>query len=151
VSGTIVLEPGDQLFPLNYMVQSRITLTVEQSYIRAIEGTSDAALLKSYFEKWNDPEVYATSHMGWGAEFRADWHSWLYHDRAQFFGMEQRSLAGNFLFSTGPNTEFGGTRATPCHIDIATRYPNIFIDDVLVIDHERFLDASLDPRPAVGG
>jgi 2,5-dihydroxypyridine 5,6-dioxygenase len=40
------------------------------------------------------------------------------YDKRQSNGLESRSFAGNFMFSTGPNAEAGGTRHTPCHLDI---------------------------------
>lgn len=43
------------------------------------------------------------------------------YDKAQAIGMDGRAYYGNFLFSTGPNTEAGGTRNTPCHMDIPMR------------------------------
>ena len=42
--------------------------------------------------------------------------------------MDARSFYGNFLFSTGPNTEAGGTRDTPCHLDIPMRRCSVFLD-----------------------
>ncbi|SUI66565.1 Uncharacterised protein [Serratia marcescens] len=44
-----------------------------------------------------------------------------------------RVLYGNFLFSTGPNTEVGGTRKTPCHMDIALRRCDIRLDGQTVV------------------
>jgi 2,5-dihydroxypyridine 5,6-dioxygenase len=32
--------------------------------------------------------------------------------------MDARACYGNFLFSTGPNSEAGGSNNSPCHVDI---------------------------------
>jgi 2,5-dihydroxypyridine 5,6-dioxygenase len=42
--------------------------------------------------------------------------------------MDARSFYGNFLFSTGPNAEAGGTNTTPCHVDIPMGRCSISID-----------------------
>jgi 2,5-dihydroxypyridine 5,6-dioxygenase len=47
--------------------------------------------------------------------------------------MDARAFYGNFLFSTGPNTEVGGTRKTPCHMDIALRRCDIRLDGQTVV------------------
>jgi 2,5-dihydroxypyridine 5,6-dioxygenase len=42
--------------------------------------------------------------------------------------MDARSFAGNFLWSSGPNTEAGGDRDTPCHLDIPLRNCSVSLD-----------------------
>jgi hypothetical protein len=44
-----------------------------------------------------------------------------------------RTFPGNFLFSTGPNTEVGGPRNTPCHMDIPMRNCSVYLDDKAVV------------------
>ena len=51
-----------------------------------------------------------------------------------------RGFAGNFLFSTGPNTQGGGTRFTTGHYDVPMTECNLYLDDELVIDHGKFTD-----------
>jgi 2,5-dihydroxypyridine 5,6-dioxygenase len=50
------------------------------------------------------------------------------YDPEAGIGMDARTFAGNFLFSTGPNTEAGGTRDIPCHLDIPRRYCSLSLD-----------------------
>jgi 2,5-dihydroxypyridine 5,6-dioxygenase len=52
------------------------------------------------------------------------------YDKAASIGMDGRAFYGNFLFSTGPNTEGGGTRNTPCHIDFPMRNCSVSLDGV---------------------
>ena len=67
-------------------------------------------------------------HGGWCLHTPAHWPALgLYNPEAQL-GMDARSFAGNFLFSSGPNTEAGGTRNTPCHLDIPLRNCSLSLD-----------------------
>jgi 2,5-dihydroxypyridine 5,6-dioxygenase len=54
-----------------------------------------------------------------------------------------RVFAGNFLFSTGPNTDMGGKRDTKGHIDAPMCDCSVFLDDELLMDHGRFVDPKL--------
>jgi len=47
-------------------LESSITLTIEDDYVRDIAGDGlDAELMRSYFSAWGDREAYAVSHVGW--------------------------------------------------------------------------------------
>lgn len=127
-NGKIVLDRGDILLPMKCYVQEPVTLTVKAGYVTSIEGGLDADLLNDYMESFGDPESYAISHIGWGLQKRARWSTMLLHGRDNTIGMDARAFAGNFLFSLGPNTEAGGTRDTPCHIDIPMRNCSVSLD-----------------------
>ena len=109
-------------------MQSAIALTVERGYVTRIDGGVDADLLKDYMDSFADPEAYAISHIGWGLQRRAHWSVLGLYQREATIGMDARAFAGNFLFSLGPNTEAGGTRNTPCHIDIPLRRCTVALD-----------------------
>ncbi len=47
--------------------------------------------------------------------------------------MNALSYYGNVLFSTGPNTEVGGTNDTPCHLDIPMRNCSLYLDDQPIV------------------
>lgn len=132
VDGQIVLSPGDVLLPFNTYVQTPVTLTIEQGFIRDIRGGLDADLLSSYIASFGDPRGYGMSHVGWGLDERAHWHG-----LTQFpggMGMELRSFYGNVMFSIGPNNELGGPNDTPCHFDIPMRGNSLWLDDELIVD-----------------
>ncbi|MBS0561346.1 MAG: 2,5-dihydroxypyridine 5,6-dioxygenase [Proteobacteria bacterium] len=134
-NGRIVIDRGDIIIPFKSYAQAPVTLTVQDGYVRAIEGGFDAEFLRDYMESFRDPEVYAISHVGWGLQPRASWTALGLYDREATLAMDARAYAGNFLFSTGPNTEAGGTRDTPCHIDIPLRGCSVFLDDApMVLD-----------------
>ena len=129
--GTIVLQPGDALIPWQRYVRDKATLTVEDGYITSITGGADAHLLNDYFESWDDPEVWALSHMGWGLLQEARWSAFDVYDARTVYGQELRSTAGNFMWSTGSN-RFAG-RETPAHLDIPMRNCTVSVDNTVVV------------------
>ena len=136
--GVIVLEPGDVLLPWQRYVRDRVRLEVKEGYIEKIEGTGlDAANLSDYFRSWNDPEVYATSHMGWGLHGAAHWSALEVYDPRTLYGQEARSVAGNFMWSTGSNRF--ANRETPAHLDIPMRGCTVRVDDTVVVRDSRLV------------
>jgi 2,5-dihydroxypyridine 5,6-dioxygenase len=127
--GKIVLDQGDIIFPFKDYVRSQIELTVENGYVTDIRGDFDAEFLKSYMEFFKDPEVFAVSHLGWGLQPKAQWTTLGMYNKEETLGQDGRAFYGNFLFSTGPNTEAGGNRNTPCHLDIPMRNCSVYLDD----------------------
>ncbi|GBQ23761.1 hypothetical protein AA12717_1585 [Gluconacetobacter sacchari DSM 12717] len=133
--GMIVLAPGDILLPQKSYVTAPITLRLAGGYVRAIEGGYEAGHLRDYMESFGDPEAYAVSHIGWGLQWRAHWSVMGFYDREATIGMDPRACAGNFLWSTGPNNEAGGTRDTACHIDIPMCGCTVRLDgEAVVVD-----------------
>jgi 2,5-dihydroxypyridine 5,6-dioxygenase len=144
VDGTIVLSPGDILLPFNTYVQTPVTLTIEQGFIRDIRGGLDAELLSSYIKSFGDARGYGMSHVGWGLDERAHWHG-----LTQFgggMGMELRSFYGNVMFSIGPNNELGGPNDTACHFDIPMRGNSLYLDDELIVDQGELTVPEMRPR-----
>ncbi len=131
--GVLVLEVGDILLPFKSYARERITLEIEKGFVTQIHGGFEAEYLRDYMRYFNDPEVYGISHIGWGLQPRAQWTAMGLHDKNDGMCMDARAFYGNFLFSTGPNTEVGGKRKTPCHMDIALRRCDIKVDDLLVV------------------
>jgi len=131
--GKIVLDRGDILLPMKSYVADPIEMTVENGFVTKIEGGLDADLLNEYMASFDDPDAYAMSHIGWGLQPRAYWSTLGLYDKEQTLGMDARAYAGNFLFSLGPNNEVGGSRATPCHIDIPLRQCTVTVDDRTVV------------------
>ncbi len=127
--GKIVIDSGDIILPFKRYVREPVTLIIEQGYIRQIEGGFDAEFMRSFMDSFNDAEAYAMAHVGWGLMTRAHWSTLGLYDRESTIGMDARAFAGNFLFSSGPNTEAGGTRDTPCHLDIPLRNCSLSLDN----------------------
>lgn len=139
--GKIVLAPGDILLPQKAYVQQPITFDIENGFVTSISGGFEADHLRDYMESFNDPEVYAISHIGWGLQKRAHWSVLGFYDREASIGMDSRACAGNFLWSTGPNNEAGGTRDTACHIDIPMRNCTVALDGSPVVIGGRLVEA----------
>ncbi|MFF7708952.1 2,5-dihydroxypyridine 5,6-dioxygenase [Pseudomonas sp. NPDC007930] len=131
--GVLVLDVGDILLPFKNYCRERVTLEIEKGFITKIHGGFEAEYLRDYMKYFNDPEVYGISHIGWGLQPRAQWTAMGLHDRNDGMCMDARAFEGNFLFSTGPNTEVGGTRKTPCHMDIPLRNCSVFLDEEPVV------------------
>jgi len=149
-NGTIVIDRGDILLPFKTYAQSPITLEVRDGYVRKIHGDFDAEHLRSYYESFDDPEVYAISHVGWGLQPRAQWGALMLYDRVESIGTDGRAFYGNFLFSTGPNTEAGGKRNTACHMDIPLRNCTVLVDgEAMVRDGDVIPEDQAIPRRRV--
>ena len=135
IDGRVVLMPGDIFAAFKRYVQTPVRLTIEKGYVTAIEGEGmDAALMRSYIEGFNDPRGYAVSHIGWGLNERANWHNFAStRHLASEHVMNALSFYGNVLFSTGPNTELGGTNDTPCHMDLPMRGCSVTLDGVPIL------------------
>jgi 2,5-dihydroxypyridine 5,6-dioxygenase len=131
-NGTVVLSPGDVILPFKQYVRTPIALDIKEGYIQKIEGGFDARYLRDYMAKFNDREGYAVSHLGWGLYPAAHWTALGMCDKRDTNGMEARSFLGNFMFSTGPNLEGGGSRDTPCHLDIPMLDCSVYLDGVAV-------------------
>lgn len=129
--GQIVLQPGDALIPWQRYVRDETTLTIEDGFITSITGGADAHVLNDYFESWNDPEVWALSHMGWGLLPAARWSAFDVYDPRSLYGQELRSTAGNFMWSTGSNRF--ANRETPAHLDVPMRNCTVTVDDIVVV------------------
>ena len=127
--GIVVVDTGDMIFPFKEYVRSPIKLRIEGGFIRSIEGGFDADYMRSVLESYDNPDVYAVSHLGWGLTKKARWDALGYYDKGSTEGQDGRAFYGNFLFSTGPNLSGGGTRAAPCHLDIPMRNCSVFLDD----------------------
>ena len=132
-NGTVVLDKGDILLPMKSYVNEPIVLTIADGFVTSIDGGLDAALLRDYIVSFDDPEAYAVSHLGWGLQKRARWSTLGLYDREATIGMDARAFDGNFLFSLGPNNEAGGSRLTPCHIDIPMRHCTVSLDGTAVV------------------
>jgi 2,5-dihydroxypyridine 5,6-dioxygenase len=145
VEGTVVLAPGDILCAFKRYIQSSVKLTVKRGYITDIAGEgTDALLIKNYIDSFKDPRGYAISHIGWGSNEKAKWHHIAATGRlAAEHVMNSLSFYGNVLFSTGPNTELGGTNDTPCHLDIPMHGCSLWLDDMHILDRGNFVRQDL--------
>ena len=137
VDGKVVMAQGDILFPFNKYVQEPIEFTIREGMIVDIAGGFDAMLVRDYMAGFDDPKAYAVSHIGWGLNELARWD--YLASGAPTIGMDGRAFYGNVLFSTGPNTELGGTNDTACHMDLPMKGCTLYLDDELIVEDGRVM------------
>lgn len=141
--GQFVLDRGDQVvLPYMRYIETPVTLTVKDGYIREITGGADARLISDHLESWHDPEVYALGHQSIGLHPNARWdassaYGW------DSLGMDARIFHGCYLLGTGPNSLGGGKRTTPCHFDIPMRNCSAEIDGEVILDKGRVVPDDL--------
>jgi 2,5-dihydroxypyridine 5,6-dioxygenase len=142
VNGRLVLNAGDLNLTFKRFVEQPVQLTIEDDFVVRLEGTGvDAQLLQDTFGAWESHEqnrsCYAVSHVGYGLNPAARWHSLVYYDKADVNGTEQRCFAGNFLYSTGANET--ANRFTLGHFDLPLRGCSVALDGALVVDAGRLV------------
>lgn len=138
VNGTVVIAAGDyNVVPFNDYYGAAVECVVEDSFIVEINGEGgDAELMRGHMGSYDDPDVYATSHFGWGLNKNGDFYNMAIEDRkpdeAGVSASEGRVWEGNMLWSTGPNTH--QERYTPCHYDIALKNCSVYLDGEPVVE-----------------
>jgi 2,5-dihydroxypyridine 5,6-dioxygenase len=95
-----------------------------------------------HIDSYRDPKAYAVSHVGWGLQRNARWTALAMRDKLQSLGMDARAHHGNFLFSTGPNSEAGGSNDSACHVDIPMAGCSVAVDGELVVAHGELVQAA---------
>jgi 2,5-dihydroxypyridine 5,6-dioxygenase len=148
-NGTVVFQPGDiVILPYCRFVTDEVQLTIRDGFITSVEGGLDAKLMTAWLddckENEGDQDPYAISHLGWGMNPQSLWY-WMgmKGDHPERNRAAARSFAGNFLFSTGPNTEGGGTRATKGHYDVPMRECTVALDGKVILSKGQFVDDKL--------
>jgi 2,5-dihydroxypyridine 5,6-dioxygenase len=124
--GTLVLAPGDALCHTRRYVESEVRMEISDGYIRSITGGLDAELISSYLKAWDEPEVFAVSHIAFGVHPNARWSALAHYGPHETQAMDARCYMGNFLFSTGPNRFTG--RLVEAHLDMALRGTTVTVD-----------------------
>jgi len=148
-SGTVVIAPGDiVILPYCRYVQDPIRLEIRDGFITKLEGGLDAKLMKDWLDDNKagdgDRDPYAVSHLGWGMNPQARWYNIaLAGDAPERSRAAARVFPGNFLFSTGPNTEGGGKRRTRGHYDVPMRDCTVILDNEVIIEKGRIVDEKM--------
>lgn len=132
--GRVVIDVGDILLPFKmYVLSAPVVLDIVDGMIVSMEGGFEAKYLKQHFDAYKDPNAYAVAHIGWGLQPKAKWGALGMRDKFQSLGMDARSFYGNLLFSTGPNSEAGGSNNSQCHVDIPMAACSVFLDDEPIV------------------
>ena len=156
-NGKVVIMPGDiVVLPYNRYVTDEIHLTIEDGFIRDIKGGLDARLMSHWLDSnkrsANDLDGHAVSHIGFGTNPFCRWDCIaLNGDDVDRSNGAVRGFAGNFLFSTGPNTQGGGARVTKGHYDVPMKDCTVYLDDEMIIERNKYIDpqmvADVELRP----
>jgi 2,5-dihydroxypyridine 5,6-dioxygenase len=147
--GTVVLAPGDiVILPYCRYVQDPVRLEIREGHITAIEGGLDAKLMRDWLQdnksSPEDRDPFAVSHLGWGLNPQALWYGIaLNGDDPERSRAAARTFPGNFLFSTGPNTQGGGKRNTRGHYDVPMRDCTVMLDNEVVIEAGKLVDPGM--------
>jgi 2,5-dihydroxypyridine 5,6-dioxygenase len=148
-NGTVVLQPGDLwILPYIRAFEGTVTLEVRDGFIRKVTGGLDAKAFTNWLDSnkrsSDDLDPYAVSHLGFGLHPRGHWDQIMRHGNSyEDLHIMARSFAGNFLFSTGPNTDMGGKRDTKGHIDIPMCDCTVLLDGRAIMEKGRFTDKRL--------
>ena len=148
-NGVVVFQPGDiAILPYCRYVQDPVRLEIVNGFVTGIEGQLDAKLMRDWLmdnrEGADDRDPFAVSHLGWGLNPQAVWYGIALHgDEPERSRAAARTFPGNFLFSTGPNTQGGGTRNTRGHYDVPMRDCTVALDGTVVIEEGRIVDENM--------
>ena len=143
--GTFVIDRGDVILSLNRYAQDPVRITVEEGRITTVEGGLDAVLLEEWLATRNDSDAYCPAHIGWGCDHRAAWSS-LSANGVPDGPMDIRAAYGNTQIAFGANYGIGGQnrlRGVLSHIDIVCRAASFYVDDLIVVDHGKFIPEDL--------
>jgi 2,5-dihydroxypyridine 5,6-dioxygenase len=143
--GTLVIDEGDVLVPLGRYVDSPVKVTFHEGRAQGFEGGADARLMRDYFEAGGDDGAYLLSHLGWGNEHRARWSAIGLRFWEGGGVMDAESFYQNVLIAFGSNffRNLGGDNHAAFHFDIPMRNNSLWVDDVQVLDHGRFVREEL--------
>jgi 2,5-dihydroxypyridine 5,6-dioxygenase len=147
--GTVVIQPGDiVILPYCRYVVDPVRLEIRAGHVAKIEGGLDAKLMRDWLDDGrkdaDDRDPYAVSHLGWGMNPQARWYGLaLNGDEPERSRAAARTFPGNFLFSTGPNTQGGGKRDTKGHYDVPLRDCTVQLDGRTIIERGKIVDQGM--------
>jgi 2,5-dihydroxypyridine 5,6-dioxygenase len=149
-TGTVVMQPGDIIvLPYNRYLTDEVRMEVRDGHVVKIDGGGlDAKLIANWLDSnarfAGDRDGHAISHLGWGLNPQARWDQIALHgDDPERNLAAARTFPGNFLFSTGPNTQGGGKRNTLAHLDVPMKDCTVMLDNDVVIERGRFKDEKM--------
>ena len=114
-------------------VREKVTMEVKDGCITKICGGLEASFLRDdYFAKFDDPNAYRISHVGWGCEKRADWLK---------FGQDNECYYGNMQIAFGANVGvfINGRTRSKAHMDFPCRSNSYWCDDTQIMDEGQFV------------
>lgn len=144
--GVLVLAPGDIFFltaVIGVYVRDPIRLTIADGAITDVEGGADARRLQRLLRAVDDRQAARISHVGWGADPRADWEALLLHAGDGGGGADVRSFYGGVVIAFGSNVDMGGSNTTRFHMDLAFREVDVALDGRALIEKGEFVPSEM--------
>ena len=144
-NGVVMVQPGDALLQMGAVVRDPVSLQIENGTIVKVEGGESARAINEWLGRWNDPESYGVSHIGWGLHPDAVWTG-----SPRFTPVDGESYRGSILIAFGSNTTnmparhsgIGGTRHCASHLDVPLLAHSFAVDGVTVVDNGTIVDRS---------
>ena len=112
-------------------ISEPIELIFEAGYLVEINGGEDALRLKKYMESFGDKEIYCAAELGIGLNTKSKCEGICY--------IEDESTYGTFHIGFGRNIALGGRHEARGHFDIVTHSPDIFVDEVVIMENGEFI------------
>lgn len=120
--GILVID-GSIPLPGLGVIKEPITVRVSKGHITSIEGGEEAKFLEKSLRDVNDDRVYLIAEVGFGMNTAAIISGRMLEDEGMF---------GTIHIGIGNNLSFGGSNATPIHIDMIMRRPTCTVDGRMV-------------------
>jgi 2,5-dihydroxypyridine 5,6-dioxygenase len=130
--GVLVLSPGDMMLVFGRYVTEPVYIEIEDGRVTKVTGGVEAQLLREWWGKFRDPNVYKIAHIGWGCERRADWLKWG-QDNESYYANMQIAFGANVGIFTQATTRSRG------HFDFPCRNNSYWVDDVQIMEDGEFL------------
>lgn len=102
-------------------------ITFKDGKIVDIEDSESGKKLKDYIELYNDPEMYVAAEFGIGLNSKSRCCGDCY--------IEDESAYGTFHIGFGRNLALGGVHEASGHYDLVTLHPDIYFDNVKIMEH----------------
>lgn len=111
------------------LVDKDIRLEVRDGYVVNIEGGEKAKALDEMLRSVG-PDAYSIAEFGIGT-----------NDTAKISGviLEDEKVMGTIHIALGNNLSMGGSVNIPVHVDGVVREPDVYIDDVLIMEKGKFV------------
>lgn len=129
--GLLVLSRSDHIKQLRRYINDPVYLEIRNGCITSIKGGLDADLLVEWFRKFNDPNAYRVSHVGWGCDKRADWLK-EGQDIPVYYGVME------IAFGANRGVYVQGNTVSKAHIDFCCRFNSFWVDDLKILDQGDF-------------
>lgn len=112
-------------------VQEPVTIEWKNGRIISIEDNEEGNRLKTYFESYNDDQMYVAGELGIGLNEMSRCVGECY--------IEDESTYGTFHIGVGRNIGLGGKHEASGHFDLVTWHPTITFDDRLIMKDGSFV------------